>query len=209
MLQPMDPRDVTTGSTTVTYSSPVNFQIPQSPPSNVPKDLKPVFQQIYDCFQNVIHSFQSQLGVGSAPQSAWTQLSGSANTVQANNVNRFYAQAGANLLLGDMVSLKMVGALMTAVPANAVTNALPADGFCNVSGGTLSGVVTEIILSNGVVANSGSPYIAGQRYWLSASAPGKLVTSRPIASGNIEQYIGIAIDANNLYVNIGGYYTQH
>ena len=90
--------------------------------------------------------------------------------------------------------------------ANATNNTKPAHGYCNVVGGGVSGDYLEIILFKGLCTLF-SGLTPGQQYWL-ATADGQIAAAAPVAAGNIEQFIGVALDANSLFFN-SHYRIQH
>lgn len=188
------------------YNSPVNFYLSQNPPSNVKDPVaQAAFNELYNAIQNIIQTLVTSCGIGPQSAALWAQLAGSPSTLQAGNLNRLYVIAGENIPLGAMINLFSNAGVLNARNANATTNVKAADGYCTTAGGIAAGAVGEVQLGHGLVSLVG--VTIGQRYWLSV-VNGLITTVAPVAAGNIEQYIGVGIDASSVFVNMG-YYVQH
>ena len=72
--------------------------------------------------------------------------------------------------------------------------------------GIVSGDYGEVTLMQGL-SQAHSGLTIGSRYYLSTT-PGALTTTAPVAVGNIEQFVGIALSDNLLYFN-SGTWIQH
>jgi len=190
----------------INYSSPVNFFIPQKIPDQVPDELKPVFSQLYNSMQQIILALINNCGIGPQIASDWPQLNGLPATVLQNNMGRFYAQAVEDIPFGAAINLVDSGAgIVNLRNANATNNTRSCHGFCSTSAGIPNGAIGEVILGSGTASIGG--LTPGTNYWLSTSN-GQIVNGRPVAAGNIEQYVGVALTTNILYFNVSGY-IQH
>jgi hypothetical protein len=187
------------------YNSPLDFRIAQSPPDNIPPEVRGVLLEIYAGMQQVIKALVDECGIAQQNFSLWPELSGSSSTIKASNMRRLYVQASEDIALGAMVNLHNVAGNLRARNANATNNTKPSDGFCNTVGGIIAGEVGEIILACGVATVLG--LTVGSRYFLSTSN-GLVTATAPVAAGNIEQYIGVALSTTQLFVNTG-YWIQH
>lgn len=188
------------------YNSPVNFYLPQNPPTDIKDPVaQQAFNELYNAIQNVIQALITFCGIGPQSASLWPSLAGSPSTLLEGNLNRLYVTASELIPLGAAVNLFNNAGVLNARNANATTNAKPADGFCTTSGGIALGAVGEVQLGHGVVNLVG--LVIGQRYWLS-TVNGLITTVAPVAAGNIEQYVGIAIDVTSVFFNLG-YWIQH
>lgn len=187
------------------YSSPVNFFISQSPPDNIPDETKGAFTEVYNAIQNIIQSLVNQCGIGPQPGPQWSQLSGTSGTLLSGNLNRFYAVATETINFGAMISITNVGGVAEVRNANATNNTKLADGFCTTIGGITVGNVGEVQLGSGVTQFTG--LVVGGRYWLDITN-GLVNPVAPIAAGNVEQYVGVAIDTTHLAVRLGNW-IQH
>jgi len=187
------------------YSSP-NFVIPYTVPADLPPALLPFLKPIYVGFQNIIQTLIRFSGI--APRAPGDVL-GSLNDPTAlltNNSHRFYTQASETILQGAAINLfPQVGVLFVR-NANASTSSKPCDGFCSQQGGIAAGGIGEVILNNGV-NTSLSGLVAGSRYFLSTTN-GLLTVTAPVAAGNLQQSLGIAIDSQSL-VFFTGAQVQH
>lgn len=182
-------------------SSPVDFRIGPNPPEKTADAIA----ELYSAMQEVIQTFVNFCGIGQQPFQFWTQLAGSSATVLSGNLGRIYVKAGENISFGAMVNLFSSAGVLTARNANATNNTKPMDGFCTTVGGILSGAVGEVTLSTGIASIAG--LVLGTRYYLDVNN-GLVTAVAPVAAGNIEQYLGIALEATKLYVN-AGYWIQH
>jgi|KBSMisStandDraft_5_1062788.scaffolds.fasta_scaffold18961_4 hypothetical protein len=188
------------------YSSPVDFRISQSPPiiSNI-TDVNFAVSDLYAFGQQVIHTFVDIVGIGPQVLPRQAALEGSTSTLTMGNQHRFYVRALENIGLGAIISLTNNAGKIAARNANATNNTRIADGFCSDPGGIGVGQVGEVILITGIAPVGG--LIVGQRYWLSTTN-GIIQNGPPVAAGNIEQYLGIAIDTTHLLFNCG-IWLQH
>lgn len=188
------------------YNLPLDYRIPSAPPPDATKNLANTFGQIYDAMQQVLRTFVQYCGVGPRNPDDWSILAGSPTTLLSGNLRRFYVTASEAITYGAMVSLFSSAGVLKVRNANATNNTRPCDGYCSTPGGIALGVTGEVILSTGLLGSLVG-LVIGQRYYL-GTANGALSTVAPVAAGNIEQYLGIAITTTDLYVNTG-YWIQH
>lgn len=189
----------------VQYNSPIDFQIGQKPPEDLPPQIQAVAEEQYNFNQRVIQALTDYCGIGAQPASLWAQLQGSPVTLLRANLGRLYVLAEEALAFGAMISLHNVAGVLTARNANATNNTRPCDGYCSVPGGITLGLVGEVIIGPGTATITG--VTIGQRYYLS-TANGLLSTVPAVAAGNIEQYLGIGIDTSTVYIT-PHYWIQH
>lgn len=187
-----------------TYASPINLRIPLTVPQNVPAEFTTFTKNLYNTLQQIIQAFTTYCGVNSRPTTQWSSLSGSPSTILAQNMGRFYATAFEAIQYGSPISLQVKNGILGAVNASATNNTQPCDGFCNTTGSIPQGSVGEVILGNGICTGE---FTAGSRYYL-GTAPGSFQDSAPSTSGNIEQYLGIALSSTELYFT-SHYWIQH
>lgn len=102
-----------------------------------------------------------------------------------------------NLAAGDLVNLWNDSGTIKARKADATTSGKQADGF------VLAAVTSP---ANAVVYHDGTnTQVTGLtpgKQWLSTT-PGKSTNTRPTASGNVQQPVGVAITATSLTFNVG------
>lgn len=163
--------------------------------------------RIVTCLQGIEEIFISLCGVFPRAVEDQASLVASPTTLLSGNSRRFYITAAVNLSYGDIITLENVAGVLKATKANAVDNTKPADGFCSTIAGIPSGQIGEVQLGSGVISFT-TPLVIATRYYLSAVAAGAIVTTPAVAAGNIEQYLGIAIDIKNFWFN-SGYWIQH
>lgn len=184
------------------YYSNVNFNVPQSAPSNLPPEVQAALEPLYVALQQMIYTFNNNCGVSSQNPADWTLFAGNPFTVLASNMGRMYVRASEAIQAGAMCSFHDVSGELQVRNANATDNTKPCQGFCNVSGGIAAGNVGEIIIGSGLCPISG--LTRGQSFWLSTSN-GQITAGRPSAGGNIEQYVGFALSDTILFFNAGGW----
>lgn len=187
------------------YIAPIDFRIAQRPPVGIPRETLAAFNELYSFSQQVIQALITECGIGSRLPTDWSLLSGSSGTLLSGNLRRFYTVAEEALAIGDVISLHSTGGLLKARKANATNNTKSADGFVELAPIAM-GAVGEVILSTGVLITVG--LTQGNRYFLSAAVSGGITAVAPVAAGNIEQYLGIALSTTELYFN-SGYWIQH
>lgn len=151
--------------------------------------------------QQLVQALNQNAGVGARPTTQQPLLAGMPVTLNSGNLNRLYVPASVNLLLGEAINLYSATGILTARPANATDNTQPCSGFVTAPVGILAGAVGEVQIDNGVAVLAG--LTVGARYYLDV-VDGGITLVAPVAAGNIEQLVGIAIDATHLAFN-----TQH
>jgi hypothetical protein len=187
------------------FQSP-NFSIPYVFPPNVPPSLVPIIKPIYMALQNIIQIFITSSGIAPRNPGAVLLSAGDPTAFLANNTHRFYVQATEHINQGSLVNLVAVLGAIQVQNANGITGAKPADGFCSQAGGIPAGGIGEVILGNGM-NSSMAGLTVGARYYLSTT-PGSITTSPPVAAGNLQQSVGIAVSATSL-VFWTGQQVQH
>lgn len=193
---------LTTGAPASAYSSPVNFRIPQTPDSKLPQEVQNALAEIYMGFQQVIFAFTDNCGIGPRAPGDWDKFNGFANSILQQNMGRFYATAAENIPFGAMINLVNVASTTQIQNANATNLLKPAVGYCSTPGGILAGAVGEVILGGGICPIGG--IIPGTIYYLSTTN-GVITNIPPTAAGNIEQFVGVGLENNFMYANIGGF----
>ena len=185
------------------FSAPVDFRIGQSPPDELSPELKAALTPVYESIQQIIQALVNECGIGQQSPQFWSQLAGTASQLKPGNLNRLYVEATEALQSGAAVNVFLSGGILKARNANATNNTKFANGFA--SDAIASGAVGEVILAHGVAIITG--LTPGANYFLS-TVNGLITNVAPVAAGNIEQYVGIAIDSTHLFFNLG-YWIQH
>lgn len=186
-------------------NSPISTALPQTA-QGMPKEIQPYFQEVYDAIYQLQLAFVNFVGVAPQPQSIWDELTAS-QTIFAQNANRAYLQAIEPIGAGAIVNILNSGGAAKVQNANATNNTKPADGFCNVAAGVGIGDFLEVIMFSGLCTLF-SGLTPGQRYFLS-TVSGSIQLAAPVAAGNIEQFVGIAMDANSLFFHSASRFVQH
>lgn len=187
------------------YDAPVDFRIAQQVPDSVPPELRQAFADVFDALQQIIYTLVDECGIGSQNRDLWEQLAGSYSTVKTQNLGRLYVIAGESIQGSAMVNFYNDLGVLKVRNANATNNTRPAQGFSNTEGLVNTGEILECIVGSGIVTISG--LVLGDKYYLSTSN-GQIANGPAVAGGNIEQYLGFAIDSNHAFVSFG-YWIQH
>jgi len=185
-------------------NSPLAIALPRDP-SGLPKELQPYFEELYNALYQIQLAFVNFCGIATQPKDLWNQLL-AVQTIFQQNQNRFYVQLSETVVGGAIVSLFNVAGVVQARNANATNNTKPAHGYCNTAGGGVAGDFVEVILFSGLCTLIGS-LTPGSLYFLS-TVDGVVTAVKPVAAGNIEQYLGVAIDSSTLYFSTH-YWVQH
>lgn len=183
------------------FTAPVDFRLQSNPPDGLPEDLQPVFADVFNSMQQIFSTFVDNCGIGPQAAGLWSQLAGMPTTILASNMNRLYVPAFEPVLFGAMINLVNDAGVLKAQLANAIDTTKPCQGFCN-SAGVNTGEMLEVVLHSGTAKISG--LTLGSKYYLSAVTSGLVSAVPATAVGNIEQYLGVAIDEETLY-----FYTQY
>lgn len=158
--------------TATRYSAQIDYRLPQTPP------------QIDDpVVANAIGTLWSAVMILIAQQST-TQLGGTTLGVVAS----------ANIVFGMPVNLYANAGVLNARPASSSLS-YPAHGICSSPAGITAGS-TGFITRDNFVANT-SGLTLGSNYWLAAA--GGVATTADTTAGHIEQYLGIALSATQLF----------
>lgn len=194
-----------------TLNIAVDFRLPLNPPQFDPdqqltgKDVQQIFNELWTFALAVQQAFNINSGVGARPTSQQSLLAGSSDTVQSGNLNRMYVTGfGAPLAEGYPVTIFDNAGVTSAVFSDAVDNTRPVQAFVSQPGGIAVGQIGEVIVSDGIADAVG--LVKGNRYYLAVG--GGLTAVAPVAAGNIEQYLGIALDTTHLLFNCH-YWIQH
>lgn len=185
-------------------NSPLSIALPQDA-VGTPKELQPYLQDVYNAIYQLQLAFVNFVGIAPQPQSAWPQLT-AAQSVFAQNGHRVYLQATEIITAGAMVNVFNSGGVAKVRNANALNNTKPCHGFCNVAAGAANGDFLEVIMFKGLCTLFAG-LTPGQEYWLSTTN-GLIAAAPAVAAGNIEQFLGVALDSSSLFFN-SHYRIQH
>jgi len=190
--------------------SDVRFNLPFSiglgdVPDNLPPEFKSFADTLYNAFQQLLLACHNELGVGQQLQSLWSILG--YNQLHRASMGRLYCLTSEVIAYGAAVNLFSNAGVLTARNANATNNTRPAHGFCLVSGGSASGVYTEVVLNRGLVTGFAGLTL-GTRYFLSTSN-GQVTAAAPAAAGTINQALGLALATDVLLFDFGFHYIQN
>lgn len=189
------------------YNAPIDFRITRNPPGGI---VDPVVNQcltdVYDFASATIATLITYCGVGTYDVVYWPLLATDPGQLLfEGNLNKVYCIANVAITAGQYINLFNVAGVLQARLATGAAIGTQADGYCNAD--VAIGAVGEFIMSRGN-NNHRTGLVVGQRYWLNVATPGSIRTTAPIAAGNVEQYLGIAVSTTELITNIM-YPIQH
>jgi hypothetical protein len=192
------------------YVSPTDFRIPLQPPTisadYSQKQMQQIMNVLWNTIQQLISSLVTDCGIGPRNAADWPALEGSAGTLLQGNLGRLYVPTSETVQSGGLVNLYNDNGILTARNANAINNTRPAVGFCSLSA-LEPGSIGEVVLGMGLC--SGDFHLdAGIPYYLSSTVSGTVQAVKPVAAGNIEQFVGFGMADGSLFFN-ANYWIQH
>jgi hypothetical protein len=193
----------------VGYSLPITSTVPTTAPeieAEIPK-ARSAIKTLFSGFNQFTAIFVRFCGISPMPIPLWDSLAGSPSTLLSGNLTRFYTIPTEDIFEGAMINLFLSGGRVKARLAKADVAGKECDGFCSTPGGVLTGDSGEFILRRGLVTLPG-PIVAGHRYWLSTTVAGGIQTTAPVAAGNVEQLLGMAIDQTSFLLDSNSW-IQH
>ena len=188
------------------FNLPFTLGIGDVVPSNIPPEIRPAFVEVYSAFQQVQSVFHNYLGIGQQLKDSWAALP-IVETLHKASQWRLYVKASEAIGFGNAVSIHAVSGVINVRKANATDNTKPCHGFCTTSIGIVSGEYGEVILCQGLT-NGITGLTVGTRYFLSTT-DGFLTSIAPVAVGNIEQAVGIALETGLFLFNLDFEFIQH
>jgi hypothetical protein len=188
----------------VQLNSPLSISITQDP-VGIPKELQSYFSDLYNAIYQLQLALVNYVGIAAQPNDLWSSLLAS-QTIFAQNSHRVYLQATETIIAGAVVNVFNSGGVAKCRNANATNNTKPAHGYCNVIGGGIANDFLEIIMFEGLCTLFAG-LTPGQEYWLS-TVSGAVQNAAPVAAGNIEQFVGVALDSTSLFFH-SHYRIQH
>lgn len=181
------------------YNSPINFRITRTPTGVQDKAAQQNFNDLYDFAFATIQGLVKYCGIGTTDPGSWSTIR-PRDSLFSGNVNKIYVPCKNTITTGLLVSLVLdAGVLKADNAAGASGSVKQADGFATAT--YAAGDIGEFILQSGLNTFRGTAFTIGQRYWLGLT--GNYATAPLTAAGQLEQYIGIAVEIHALLVNIG------
>lgn len=197
------------GNLSTKFNLPFIIGLPDAVPAELAaKDpqVAALFGQLYNAFQQIQLALHTYVGISQQLQALWPQLDFE-QTMHLFSPSRIYLKASEALIYGDVVNIFDNAGTLQVRKANATNNTKPAHGFCTTLAGIAAGSYGECILNHGLLTGVAG-LVRGSRYFLSTAA-GLVTTVAPVAAGNIEQALGIALSATTLLYNIPFAFVQH
>lgn len=177
-------------------------------PEGVPPELYQQFVQVYNAIQNLGRQISQFVGIDAQSSDVWSQVSID-DTIFAFSPARLYVKQNEGAMqFGHCVAPILVGTELQVRFANAANSTRPAIGFISSTDhvptiGSFCEVTTLVGMITGV-----SGLLVPNRYFLSTTN-GLVTNVAPVAAGNIEQVVGLAMAGNRLLMNINQTWIQH
>jgi hypothetical protein len=188
------------------FNLPFNTGLSDTPPPTQDPVVQSIYNSFYNAFLQIQQSMHQYLGLGQQLQSLWDLLKYDQTLHQAS-VNRLYVKASETITYAQAINLHDNGGVLNVRLANATNNTKPCHGFCTTLAGIASGVSGEVILNFGLLTGI-TGVVRGTRYFLSTTN-GLITATAPVAAGNIEQPLGLALDTVALHFGFGFGFIQH
>lgn len=187
------------------FNSPITLLLGQFPEVEDPR-LFAGLLPLYTAINQIQAGLTQYCGIAQQVSDVWSQLPAS-RTVFPQNHHRLYVPASEAISYGAMVNLYNNAGTLNARNANATNNTKPCHGYCGEIGGSGgAGAYTEVIVLSGMIITSG--LTPGTRYFLSTTN-GLITGTAPVAAGNIEQVVGIALSATEFLFDTTLQWVQH
>lgn len=194
------------GNPNLKFNLPFNIGVPDTPPADLPEEMKGLFVIVYNGFLQIQQAMHQYLGIGQQLQTLWSQLRYD-QTLHAASPTRLYAKAFQTIPYGNAINLFVDAGILKIRLANATNNTKPCHGFCTTAAGIATDAFGEVILLHGLLTGV-SGLTLGTRYFLSTS-DGLVTAVAPVAAGNIEQAVGFAMDTSAFLFDLNFQFIQH
>lgn len=193
---------------TTPTNSVINLNLPATAPDGFDEpQVKAAVELFLAAQNNMLREFERYSGITQKDMTLWSSLLPT-DTLLRHQLGRFYVTASEALLFADFINIHNVAGVANVRKANAANGLVkPARGFCSTVGGVALGAKCEVILSQGLLAVAGvNP---GDVLFLSV-VPGLGTLIAPTGGGQLEQFLGVGVATNLVYVDISmGNYIQH
>lgn len=190
----------------VQFNLPFTLGIGDTPPAGLDPKVTGLAEEIYNAFTQIQLALHNTLGVGQQLKTQWSALDYT-STLHNASQTRYYRIASENLIYGAAINIWSDAGTLKFRNANATDNTKPCHGFCTTLGGVTAGDYCEAILFQGLLTGFAG-LTAGARYFLS-TANGLIAAAAPVAAGNIEQALGIALSSSALLYQFDLHFIQH
>jgi hypothetical protein len=189
-------------------NSVINLNIPATVPDAFENpEVRAAVELFLNTLNNLLRNLELFGGISPKDVTTWNDLLPS-DTLLRHQLGRLYPIANETLAFGSFINLHNNAGVINARKANAASGLVkPAHGYCSQAGGITAGNRGEIILSQGLLGIGGvSP---GAPIYLSTT-PGVATLVAPTGAGQLEQFLGIAVATDIVYIDISlGQYIQH
>lgn len=176
-------------------------------PESAPPELYNEFYKVYTAIHNLERFLSQYAGVDEWATASWTQISID-QTIYDGNLNRWYAKQFEPLSFGQAVAVVVDAGELKVRKANATNNTKPCVGFVSSNDHTIAaGQFCEVTVGTGLIKGI-TGMVPGSRYFLS-TVDATITNVAPVAAGNIEQVVGLALASNRLLMKLDFAWIQH
>lgn len=184
------------------FSSPINLGLSAGPVGVDDEAVREEFQKLYNAIRLLQQKFGTYNGLEVLdPVRYITQLAPSLDdSIQIQRMN-------TALLVCNVVSALTAGQLIFITAAGEIKKADASAGVQKGAWGWVPNAIAAgdsgiVYFSDGLNIGFGGLTI-GSTYYLSATTPGGITVTAPVASGTIRQEVGVALTANKLLMRLG------
>lgn len=179
------------------FSSTLDLGLAKTP-YGIPEELYPEFEKIYNAIRILQQAIGDSTGTGILDPANYLTISPVfADSIQVQRMQAIIVTASEAIAARDFCNLHSSSGLKVR-RANASAIATRAWGWA--PNAIANGSPGIIYLFSGYQGGGG--ITLGSTYYLSASTPGGITTTAPVASGTIKQEVGLALSATELLVRL-------
>lgn len=185
----------------VAFSSPIDTGLPGSPSAAIPDELYEEISKIYNAIRILQQKFGTYNGLEVLDPSRYINELAPifSDSIQVHRMQPILVKASVTIAAGELANLFLSGGVIQARKSDASAIGTRAWGWApNAIAAADMGI---IYLQGGWNGGFGGLTI-GATYYVSATTPGGISTTAPVAVGTIRQEVGIALSATDLYVRI-------
>lgn len=181
----------------------IQLGLPAQPSETLPPELYPHFAQVFQAIQNLLRGVSQYCGIDAPTEDIWSALTYQ-ETLLAGNLTRMYPVASVAITRGQVINLFNNAGVLSGRLAVATSATTMAHGVANSDAAI--GERFEMNWLRGTIDSIGGLTL-GTLYWLSTTA-GAIQNTAPVAAGQIQQQVGLALTASTLLLDIPLTYRQ-
>jgi hypothetical protein len=175
----------------------INSGLP-SLPSGLKDDAYNLVAPLYRALSGVAQQLSLQTGAVQFAPGEMAQVD-PFSLLQSNRLSRIFVQATEALSYGQLLNIYDSGGTLSARKADALDLSKPAHAICDQVGGIANGQSGEALFMSGRTLGIGGTTV-GAAYYLSTD--GAIQLTPPVATGVINQIVGVGLGSGGFYLNI-------